>query len=346
MLPREAVAAVPSALAFEFFGVRVCVQTDEPFLRDALVFDFGAFRASAHETAPFLQITVEIVGYTRAMIPPLVESMRSTEFVCYDDGDCRYVDYFGRALVIFDYARETARVLSQDPVFVYEKLYLLILSRVGEAMDRRGLHRLHGLGIAVDGRAGLFLMPSGGGKSTLALQLLQEPRVKLLSEDTPIVDHQGMMHAFPLRLGLSREQLPADAPAHFIREFPRQRYGVKYLLHLDYFRERLESTPQSIAFVFIGKWLNARTPRLQKAGRWEVFLTLVRDGVIGLGLPQVVEFFLTGAHKDLRRKGGIVLKRLQAVVRIAWKAKAYRLLMSDDHQANAKAMLGVFDNAR
>ncbi len=64
------------------------------------------------------------------------------------------------------------------------------------------MHRVHALALAVDRRAMLVLLPMGGGKSTLGAELLRHPDVQLLSDDSPLVDRAGRVHAFPLRLGL------------------------------------------------------------------------------------------------------------------------------------------------
>ena len=47
------------------------------------------------------------------------------------------------------------------------------------------------------------MLPSGGGKSTLALRALQEPGIGLISEDSPLLDRRGRLHPFPLRIGVN-----------------------------------------------------------------------------------------------------------------------------------------------
>ena len=294
--------------------------------------------ASSVDLSPFISIKVHSEPAPENLIPPLVESMHSPEYVCYDDGPVRYVDYYGRAYVVFDYSRENARMYSLDTAFLYEKLYLLILARVGEKMDRQGIHRVHALAVSYREKATLFLMPTRGGKSTLALSLLEEPDFKLLSEDTPLVNHQGQVLPFPLKLALSRKQIPQEVPAELLREFPRDKWGTKVLLHLDYFKSKIELSKKEIGFLMVGKWLHDKNPKIEPISRLSAFATLLRDCVFGLGLPQIVEYFLRSNKKDLFNKGFIAFWRIYACLILVFKAPAYRLLLSPDINANKKML--------
>ena len=57
------------------------------------------------------------------------------------------------------------------------------IRRSKQYLDRRGLHRIHALGVVVKNRAVLVMLPMGGGKSTLGLHLLKHPEVQILSDD-------------------------------------------------------------------------------------------------------------------------------------------------------------------
>jgi hypothetical protein len=76
-------------------------------------------------------------------------------------------------------------VYGTDLDLVHEIAYHFILSTAGQHLNSRGLHRVHALGVAYRERGILFLAPSGGGKSTMALELLRRPGFTLLGEDTP-----------------------------------------------------------------------------------------------------------------------------------------------------------------
>jgi hypothetical protein len=328
----------------DIYNTGVSIRSAAEQILQWLRFDFSHFLAGT--VSPWLRIEVNDGGIPAGVVPPLVESMHSPEYVCYDDGHKRYVDYYGRALVVFDYQTEHAIMYFSDPAFMYEKLYLLILSRVGEKLDREGLHRVHALAISYRGAGCLFLMPSHGGKSTLALSLLGEQAVKLLSEDTPLIDHKGNILPFPLKLGLGAEQVPPDVPAEFVRTFVRDKWGAKTLLHLDYFPQKIETSPVPVSFLFAGKWIHTEQGRLEKLSRTGAVLVLLRDCVFGLGLPQIVEYFLTSNKMDLLRKTRIVFGRFMAVLTLALKAEPYRLLLGRDIPSNKQLVIEFLEKQR
>lgn len=68
---------------------------------------------------------------------------------------------------------------------------------------------------------------------------------------------------------------------------------------------------------------------------------LTANLVFGLGLPQVVEFFLRGGAADLFRKSAIAGSRMAAGVRLLTQAKCYRLMLGRDLDAAARAILSV-----
>jgi hypothetical protein len=79
-----------------------------------------------------------------------------------------------------------------------QRHYYLIIVISGEQLDAQGLHRFHAVGISYRGLAFLVSMPPNGGKSTLAMSLLDDPEFLLISEDTPLIDLRGRIHPFPI----------------------------------------------------------------------------------------------------------------------------------------------------
>ncbi len=164
-----------------------------------------------------------------------------------------------------------------------------------KALDQRGLHRLHALGVEVNGRAVLVLLPMGGGKSTLALHLLSLPGVRLLSDDSPWIDRTGRALAYPLRIGL----LPGSEqsiPAQHRRMIQRMEFGPKHLVNFSYFQDRVcgEAEP---GVVFIGARTLLPDCRIEEIGLAAALRPMIANGVIGLGLFQGLEFILQSSAR-------------------------------------------------
>ncbi|MGH7806575.1 MAG: hypothetical protein ACRENT_00610 [Thermodesulfobacteriota bacterium] len=100
-----------------------------------------------------------------------------------------------------------------DHDLLHEIVFLFILSTVGQYLDARGLHAL---GVSYNNRGILLILPSGGGKSTLGLELMRHPGFLLLGEDTPLIDRRGYILPFPLRLGVRPEQ-DTGIPSQYLR---------------------------------------------------------------------------------------------------------------------------------
>ena len=230
------------------------------------------------------------------------EVMHARHFSCFEERSKRYINYQNRALLIYDYASQSGVLYCQDTNYAYEKAYLTILSRLGESLDYRGLHRVHALGVTYNGQSCLFLIPEGGGKSTLGLSLLKLPEVKLFSEDTPFINKDGQVLPFPFRLGICDGSGTDAIPSRFKREIFTQ-YGVpKTLIDTGYFVGKIETAPMPNRFLFCGKWITSQSPRIRKLSRSATFGYLIRDCVFGLGLPQVIELFLTGGIANLSKR--------------------------------------------
>ncbi len=323
---------------FVFHGVSVEVGVDDPELTAWLVFDFGLLEAEPVRQAS-VRLKAQLAEPPWSRIPPVTSSMHSPSYVCYDSGDERYVDYFGRALAIHNRREESVEIFGKDKNLLYEKLYLIILSRVGEILDRQGIHRVHALGLAVGNGAVLVLLPMHGGKSTLALSFVAESGVRLLSDDTPLITRGGRVLSFPVRMGVRAGDEPSEVAAEFMRPFERENREPKTLISLEAFRDKVVVdsliTP---SVLIVGQWTAASEPSIVKISRFSAVRALVRDCVFGLGLPQIVEFFLQSTLRDTLSKMYIAWSRLYASVVLAFKSSCYRVYLSRDREANRKLL--------
>lgn len=319
-------------------GIAIRITSDDEEILSWIAFDFSAFLVPCCER-PRIDFIVHRQAPPFDELPPMDEVMRTSSFVCFQKDDMRYVSYQRTVLVAYDYSLRRAHVYGADSAALYEKLYTIIISRLGEELDRMGLHRLHALGVSIGGRATLLMFPSGGGKSTTALSLLKHTSAMLLSEDSPLIDRKGMVHPFPFRLGITNGEGADEIPAAFLRQAPN---GLrrKTLVNVAYFADKLERIPVKAGTLLIGKWTTAPEPRAEPAGLWMTWKTLVRDGVFGLGLPQLIEYFLTARVRDVAAKGMIGASRLYAVTRLLFGTRKYVVYLAADREKN----LELIDN--
>ena len=257
--------------------------------------------------------------------------------VVYQDGGRTILDYFGRASAELDRAAGRIVIRSEHPHLAHEAAYLFLLSRIGEHLDAIGLPRLHALALAAPRGAICVLLPSGGGKSTLAVSALGVERVRLLAEDTPLLDTSGRVHPFPLRIGVN----PTDAerlPAGSVRRIERMEFHDKLVLDLDGFRDRVEGEPQPLADLVIGRRSLGREGRLDRVPHRAAIGALLREGVVGVGVYQGMEFVLQRGMRDVAGKAGEAFTRARCCAAAARGARVWRLTLGRDHASNWAAL--------
>lgn len=323
------------------YGLRATLSGDWPEVIQALVDDFAWFVPNGDpDASPPARAGVSVIVRRRSPDPArfgeVPQAFITSRNVVFQAGDRTIVDY-GPVLAVYDRRREQFELEGEDEQLMHEAAYLFLLARIGRHLDASGLMRIHALGLSGRQGAVLVLLPSGGGKTTLALRALREPGVRLLSEDTPVLDRRGCVHPFPLRIGVNESDarlLPAGA----VRRIERLEYGPKLLLSLDAFRDAVEPNPQPLAHVVIGRrWLSTSAGLIPLARRALVG-PLIRDGVIGLGVAQMIEYVLRQGPSDFLGQGGVALSRGICCARALAGARAWRLELDRDPEENWNAL--------
>ena len=322
--------------SFNFYGVGLAVSSSAPTVLDYLTRDFEYFASPAMPPGIELRVRAGVPPWER--IPDRIATMVTPNALSYDDRSIRYNDYHRQALAIYDFERERGEIWALTEDLLYEISYLTALSRVGELHDLRGIHRVHALGVAVAGQGALILLPEAGGKTTLALELLKYPEVKLLSDDTPLVE-RGRLRAFPTRLGIRSDRVCGIDPRH-LRTMNRRNSGPKTLVDFSHFRDRVADQARPRALI-IGARSSSTASRIEPISRIRALPVLTANLVFGLGLPQVIEFFLRGGVLELFRKASIVASRSTASLRLSAQTGCYRLILGRDLEAAAKAVRSV-----
>jgi hypothetical protein len=209
--------------------------------------------------------------------------------------------------------------------------YLIVHSRLGEHLERRGYCRLHCAGLALGPQAALILAPSGGGKSTLTLAALAQPELRILGDDMVLIDRRGLAHPFPSPIGVPRPEVGRTFGR--TRRFSRRLHPEKWLLELDGIADRLERGPLEVAWIFLAHRVSQPPTVLAEASPGQVASTLFRDLVIGLGLPQVLELVARRGVRDLARLAPSAGRRLVAATALARRAHGAVLEIHDPERA-------------
>ena len=310
---------------FDFHGFKILARSaDDPVRLSDIRTDFSLFvtkSSGAHD----LEIVFRDFA-SRPTLPRLQAVQHTPRNVVYRDGDRSYLDYGGRALSVISNGGSLCEIHSDDRHLAHEAAFLTVLSHAGAHFDRTGRTRVHALGLETGGRAVLLLLPSSGGKTTMALRMLQTEGVRLLSEDSPLMRRDGSIDPFPMRIGVRPGTSLPDVPESMRLDIERMEFGPKTLIDMQAFQSKL-SGPVPIGAILIGKRFTAGESRMVPLPRRAAVRPLISDAVVGLGLYQGVEFVLQSSALELFGKGGLALSRLRTSLAVARRAEVHRFEM-------------------
>lgn len=318
--------------------------------RVASDFDFYTGRKSSGQEKYRVQLERVQAAPRTVQLPAIPAERVFSEGVVYRDGERLIYEYSGGAILelIRSGGSSRGRLISDNEELADELAYLFLQSEIGRFLDGQGLHRVHALGIGLpNGKAALVLLPSGGGKSTLALELLQREGCVLLSDDSPLVDRFGRVHPYLMRLSFRPEATLPEAWRSSAIHFPRRKHGPKLLVSPSTLTgARLPRPEESFApgFLVIGSRYGALAePRLRPRAKWKSALPLVRDLVVGLGVPQVAELLLTRGLRSLPGLAPTGISRLAAASAFLARAETLELDLSRDPARNAAFLLAELE---
>jgi hypothetical protein len=320
-------------------GLRVVLRTSDDELRERLRRDFRPHLSMASDAHTVLRLTATRTAPPYEAMPAMVGGSIRHDHVVYDEGPLRVIDYQGEALARWDRDAGTLEVWASDLERLHELSYLLLQSRLGEALDAAGVHRVHALGLEKDGRACLVLLPSGGGKTTLGLAAIEQG-FRLLSDDAPLVTRAGDVLGFVVRVGTTSK--PGDVDERHLGRMVRKRYGPKWLIDPAAFADRWSMRATPGALVLGERALRGETS-LRPATARVLSGELLRSMVIGLGLPQLAEVVLLGTAADTARKAAFAASRSVAAAQLVRRSSLWTLTLGPDVNANVAALHRALD---
>jgi hypothetical protein len=323
-----------SSVFLNFHDVMVEVLADDDVCRSQVRDDFSFFLADEKENVD-ITITISLTEPPYHQLPDKTYLRRETKDAKVSEANGkRYLDSFGDALVIWSFSDEKIEIFSADRKLLREKAYLMIMSRVGNQLDLRGLHRIHAMGVSFQGRAVICAMAMGGGKSTLTLGLMEHAGFYLLSDEVPLVSSKGDLRGFPIRLGV-REDAKLDIPDRYISYFERTRYPSKRLIDASYFKGRVADNSLPGIFL-VGQRIGAAKPAIHRASALKAFRVLLEMSIRARGVPELLEYVLRIQPRALFGQGFIYWSRFKACIALIRRSDCYTLELSNNPKANAE----------
>jgi hypothetical protein len=321
-------------MIFNFHGTALALQTDEVSrpIAEWLSKDFSFFLDDQCGISPDLHVTLHGAQAPGSLTKGGWPSFKNRMALVRGWGRKRFYDFgLVNAVCNETKGRRFFQFYGADQTAMTEAAYTTILSAVGETLDKRGFHRVHGLGVQFEKTNALVLLPTGGGKSAMALLLLQTAGFRLYSDESPLLKG-GKIMPFPVRIAIRPEVARILAPGlPEERIFQRKLFAPKALFEVN--AENV-ATAATLKSLMIGR--RSSTARIFRVSRWRACLPLFFSMVVGLGIAQMAEHVLRPTN--LTGILGIGISRLKEAWQILRLRPVYIFEVSPDARENARVL--------
>lgn len=195
-------------------------------------------------------------------------------------------------------------------------LYFFLNSSAGEHLEYNGMMRLHALSFTVSDKAILVHGSPGYGKSTLALELIKNPQVKIFSDEITILNlNTYFLYPYPMRIA-SVENLSLQSGSQSIKF--TYFFNKKSLVTVE---PSKVATPTRLNYLYKILNLNKNYP-LKSEIRVLQKIKLSLEIFLGAGLIQMWEYLLrlNNLHVIVR----ILINRIKLICYL-WNIKSFTL---------------------
>ena len=317
----------------------ILVRADEGPMLEKLRDEFHYFLGSP---VPGTKTLIKLQLGSLPAIPSMVASKHLENAVIYRLGHRQYIDYFGEALTVWDRQSQTMEIYALQLDRLYELAFLAVHSILGEQLDLQGYCRLHALGISRKKVNALIMLPSKGGKSTLLQSLIEHPEVKIISDDTPLVTASGAVWPFPSKISLERPPQGGSLKNLTWHEFKRHHYPPKWTASLSGLKEKISADCATNKTLLVaGYRLSSGKSFYLKVSKWKMPGPLFEHMIIGMGLPQILEIFLSFDWGDYLKMIKHAYYRSLCAFQLLRKAECYELYLGPDLEHNSNLVLDM-----
>ena len=274
------------------------------------------------------KLPTELIGE----LPAYNQTKNSIE---YRNEHSSFYDYYNKALLIFNRKTLKTQIFGINTNIIHELCYLFLLSKSNKIMDLAGLHKIHSCAVSNSkNKAFIFMLPMKGGKSTIFLNLLKNKELKIISDDSPVIDWKGNIYPFPLRVGLEQNSsIPSylNNPKTYILE--RQEFGIKILIPINQFSNLISPICKK-AVLINGIRTNYKKPKIIKRNKIRGIIRLFPHLTIGVGLPLIIEYFIENTLLDHLKNIKILIFRIVSTIMLSWKHDSFDLYLTNDIELN------------
>lgn len=278
--------------------------------------------------------------------PVLKSSFSTPRNIVFKGDGIKIIDYFGKGAVVEENNGRKFTIYGTDGSFLREVFYLLVISRFGQFCDQNGIFRIHALTFSFRDTAVIFSANAGGGKSTMALKMLESDVLKIISDDEALVNASGRLLPFPIRIGTLDRGRISSVPDEYVYELDRMEFGRKFFVDLDYWRKRLETRELDKKIYFVAQRLINGDPCIEKISGYGIFKSLIGGAIIGFGLYQGMEFVFNNPLRDTLSLLSVFFRRTASAIRFARETTGYRILLSRDTEKNFRKFEEFIVNLR
>lgn len=287
---------------------------------------------------PAVEIFIQAAEPPYDSFPKLKASFSTPRNIVFKGTGLKIIDYFGKGVVVEENKGRKFTIYGTDPNFLQEAFYLLVLSKFGQYCDKNGIFRIHALTFSFGDTAVIMTAGAGGGKSTLALALLESDKFKIISDDEALVNGSGRVLPLPIRIGTLDENKIKSIPSDYVYEIDRMEFGRKYFVDLVHWDDKLEKRDLDKKIYFVAQRLMNGDPYIEEITGFRTFISLIGSAVIGFGLYQGMEFVFNNPVKEIISLVPVFLKRAVSAIKFAKEADCYRIYLSRDTQRNFRVL--------
>lgn len=254
---------------------------------------------------------------------------------------CKAYGFFKRLCVYDEHHQillnnsRQATLWGRDPHHTYEIAWTFLISMICEKIEKKQHWlRIHALGLSHPQGRVVYLAPSGGGKSFLAAQAMQN-QGRILSDEILWTDGKRF-YPFPLRIALkndSCEKLKLTSERKFSRKFFESK-------NLFSFESHSISPAMETQIVFLGS--QGRNFSLKPADIIDR-LQFYWLASLGLGLPQMREFMIRG--ENLLWLPRLFLRRLFLSLKLLHSTPFWTLSLEKNSSRNFEKLMYWMKNS-